>query len=97
MQPEPLIRILPHVVFDGARKTLRIFANVDFGVAAASQFDGGFEAQPVLSERSVPVKESRNHGGVGMQRKSRQAGRGARRDAEKIHKYTFGQQCIVIG
>ena len=68
VQPEPLVRIAPDVIFNHAGKSLRIFADVRCVVSGANQFDRRFKAEPVFPQRSVPVKKSRHHGRIGMER-----------------------------
>src|ERR1700676_2158460 len=76
MQPEPLVRIPPHVVLNDAGKTLRIFANVDCILAGASQSDCGLEAEPVFPELGVPGKKPRGDPGIGMVRQRGKSPRG---------------------
>ena len=97
MQPQPLIGIPPHVIFDDARKTLGIFANVRRVVTGSNELNCRFEAKSVFSELFVPVQKSGDDSRTGMQRETRQSRRRTRRNAEKINENAFGQQCIVIG
>ena len=85
MDPEPLVGIAADVVFENLCKQLSIRNDVGFAVFGAHQLHRGIEAQPIFLQARVPNGESRNHGGISLQRNSRHPTRGARGVAEEVH------------
>ena len=97
VDPKPLVRVSPHVIFNNARESLRIFSNVRCVISTASQFDSRLETQPVFSQRRVPVKKSRHHCGVGVESETGEARRRARLNSKKIDEHALAQQRVVVG
>ena len=72
MNPEPLVRILPDVIFDHAREPLRVFANVGVGVSRAGKLHFRVKAKPVLTDGAVPMDENRDDRRARVQREPRE-------------------------
>src|ERR1700716_456431 len=65
MHPQPLLRILPYILFNNRCELLRIGLDVGLELAGSHQLHSRIEAQPILSQLRIPDRETGNHGGIG--------------------------------
>src|SRR5271156_3879611 len=97
VNPQPLVGIAPHVIFNHPRESRRVFAHVGLFLAGAHEFHGRLETQAVFPALFVPGKKPGNYGSLRAQGDASQAGSGASRNAEKIYEHSFFRRSVVIG
>ena len=86
MDPQPLVGIAAHEVFDDLGELCGIGDDVGLKVASADQLDGGVEAQDVFAELRIPHGETRDYGRVGAQGDTGKSAGRAGWDSEEIDK-----------
>ena len=96
VNPEPLVRVSLHCALDDIGHLLRGSLHVALGIST----DGKFESRLVEDAEAfrfvVPNTEGRDHRGATVQRDAGNAGGGASRDAEKVHKNALVRKRVLI-
>src|SRR5690349_14051176 len=85
VDPEPLVGVAADVVFENFRHQLSVRNDVGFAVFRADYLHRGIEAQTIFLQTRVPDGESRDDGGIGLQRDASYATRGAGRVSEEVN------------
>jgi hypothetical protein len=96
VNPQPLIRVAPHVILNNLREQSGVGDHVAFFILRTNQLDRGLKSKPVFPQDWIPHRETRNHGGIRSQRNPRQAARGASWYSEKVYEYSLGRRHIRI-
>src|SRR5712671_4952207 len=92
VNPQPLIRVLPHVGLENPVEVLCIFQHVAGEIAGIDQFDGGIEAEPMFLEIFVPDQKTGNHCCARPQRKQGDGWCRCGRYSEKICEYALASR-----
>ena len=96
MNPEPLVRILPHITLENTIEYLRIFEDIPCKVPRIDQFHRRIESQPMFSLAFFPNQKSGQHGCSGAQGEGGDSGGGCGGNAEEVYENPFVSRRVLI-